>query len=124
MNDVPARCSEPHRRPARCRPPTAPSSSAAIRPTRAGVVSVAPESTADDVRAAVDAATEAAAAWRRTTPSRRAELLTGAARLLAERGDAIAAEMVAEEGKPLADARNEASRTPRTSSCTRARPTG
>ncbi|MDO9174959.1 MAG: aldehyde dehydrogenase family protein, partial [Actinomycetota bacterium] len=44
------------------------------------VVSVAPESSVDDVRAAVDAATEAAAAWRRTTPSQRAELLTGAAR--------------------------------------------
>lgn len=77
------------------------------------VVSVAPESTADDVRAAVDAATEAALKWRHTTPSRRAELLTGAARLLAERGESIAAEMVAEEGKPLADAKNETGRTPR-----------
>ncbi|MDP2293660.1 MAG: aldehyde dehydrogenase family protein [Actinomycetota bacterium] len=77
------------------------------------VVSVAPESSADDVRAAVDAATEAAASWRHTTPSRRAELLTGAARLLTERGAAIAAEMVAEEGKPLADAKVEAGRTPR-----------
>ena len=52
-------------------------------------------------------------AWRRTTPSRRAELLTGAARLLAERSESIAAEMVAEEGKPMADAKNESSRTPR-----------
>ncbi len=77
------------------------------------VVSIAPESTTDDVRAAVDAAAGAAAEWRRTTPSRRAELLTGASRLLAERGESIAAEMVAEEGKPLADAKNEASRTPR-----------
>ena len=77
------------------------------------VVSIAPESTTDDVRAAVDAAAEASAQWRRTTPSRRAELLTGAARLLTERGESIAAEMVAEEGKPLADAKNEAGRTPR-----------
>lgn len=77
------------------------------------VVSVAPESTPADVQAAVDAASEASVEWRRTTPSRRAELLTGAARLLAERGDSIAAEMVAEEGKPLADAKNESSRTPR-----------
>lgn len=77
------------------------------------VVSTAPESTVADVRAAVDAACEAAASWRRTTPSRRAELLTVAARLLAERSALIAAEMVAEEGKPLADARNEAGRTPR-----------
>lgn len=77
------------------------------------VVSIAPESTAEDVSAAVAAASEAAAAWRRTTPSRRAELLTGAARLLTERGEDIAAEMVAEEGKPLADAKIEAGRTPR-----------
>ncbi len=65
------------------------------------------------MRAAVDAAAEAAVSWRRSTPSRRAELLTGAARLLAERSASIAAEMVAEEGKPLADAMNEAGRTPR-----------
>jgi aldehyde dehydrogenase (NAD+) len=77
------------------------------------VVSIAPESTQADVADAVAAAAEAAAAWRRTTPTRRAELLSGAARLLAERADDIAAEMVAEEGKPIADARNEASRTPR-----------
>ena len=77
------------------------------------VVSVAPESSVADVRAAVDAATEAAATWRRTTPTRRAKLLTGAARLLADRAESIAAEMVAEEGKPFADAKNETSRTPR-----------
>ncbi|MEO6124305.1 MAG: aldehyde dehydrogenase family protein [Ilumatobacteraceae bacterium] len=77
------------------------------------VVSIAPESRVDDVRAAVDAAAEAAVSWRRSTPSRRAELITGAARLLAERSASIAAEMVAEEGKPLPDALNEAGRTPR-----------
>ncbi|MEP7202796.1 MAG: aldehyde dehydrogenase family protein [Ilumatobacteraceae bacterium] len=77
------------------------------------VVSIAPESTEADVRAAVDAAIDAAGSWRCTTPSRRAELLTGAARLLAERSESIAAEMVDEEGKPLADAKNESSRTPR-----------
>jgi alpha-ketoglutaric semialdehyde dehydrogenase len=77
------------------------------------VVSIAPESAAADVRDAVDAASEAAISWRRTTPTRRAELLSLAARALAERSESIAAEMVSEEGKPLADARNEATRTPR-----------
>lgn len=77
------------------------------------LVSVAPESTASDVADAVSAAAGAAAAWRASTPSQRADILTKAARLLAERADTIAAEMVAEEGKPLADARNEAGRTPR-----------
>jgi alpha-ketoglutaric semialdehyde dehydrogenase len=77
------------------------------------VVSVAPESTADDVAAAVTAAAEASVAWRTTTPSQRAELLATAGRILAADADRLASEMVAEEGKPLADARMEAGRTPR-----------
>jgi aldehyde dehydrogenase (NAD+) len=77
------------------------------------VVSVAPESTAADVAAAVGAARDALRSWRRTTPTARADLLTRAARLLDERSEEIAVEMVFEEGKPLADARNEASRTPK-----------
>ena len=77
------------------------------------VVSTAPESTAADVDAAVRAAVDGLARWRRTTPTQRADVLSRAGNLLAERADAIAAEMVAEEGKPLADARNEASRTPK-----------
>ena len=77
------------------------------------VVSIAPESTAADVAAAVGAARHALTAWRRTTPTARADLLGRAARLLAERADLIAAEMVREEGKPLPDARNESGRTPK-----------
>jgi aldehyde dehydrogenase (NAD+) len=77
------------------------------------VVSVAPESSAADVGAAVDAALDGLARWRRTTPTERATVLAKAGRLLADRADDIAAEMVREEGKPLADARNEASRTPK-----------
>jgi aldehyde dehydrogenase (NAD+) len=77
------------------------------------VVSVAPESTAADVTDAVAAATEALASWRRTTPTQRADLLTRAARALAARAEENARDMVAEEGKPLADARMEASRTPK-----------
>jgi aldehyde dehydrogenase (NAD+) len=80
---------------------------------RRRVVSVAPESTAADVADAVTAAQEAAGAWRRTTPTQRADLLAAAARALAARSDDIAREMVAEEGKPLADARMEAGRTPK-----------
>jgi aldehyde dehydrogenase (NAD+) len=77
------------------------------------VVSVAPESSIEDVTAAVDAAVEAQAKWRATTPTQRADILTKASRILASRTDDIAAEMVREEGKPLADAKNEASRTPK-----------
>jgi aldehyde dehydrogenase (NAD+) len=80
---------------------------------RDDLVSIAPESTAADVADAVGAARDALAAWRRTTPTARADLLTKASRLLADRAAAIAAEMVREEGKPLADATMEASRTPK-----------
>lgn len=77
------------------------------------VVSVAPESTPDDVSAAVTAAVDGLAAWRSTTPTRRAEVLMAAARILASRTDRLATDMVAEAGKTLADARNESSRTPK-----------
>ena len=77
------------------------------------VVSIAPESTEADVDAAVAAAVDGLGRWRRATPTQRADVLGRAGRLLAARADDIAAEMVAEEGKPLADARNEASRTPK-----------
>ncbi len=77
------------------------------------VVSIAPESTEADVDAAVAAAVDGLGRWRRATPTQRADVLSRAGRFLAARADDIAAEMVAEEGKPLADARNEASRTPK-----------
>jgi aldehyde dehydrogenase (NAD+) len=77
------------------------------------IVSIAPESSDTDVEAAVIAARQALAGWRRTTPTARADILTRASRLLAERAPSIAAEMVREEGKPLADATNESSRTPK-----------
>jgi aldehyde dehydrogenase (NAD+) len=80
---------------------------------RRQVVSIAPESTATDVADAVAAAEHGLEQWRRTNPTRRAEVLTAAARALAARADITAHEMVIEEGKPLADARNEAGRTPK-----------
>jgi alpha-ketoglutaric semialdehyde dehydrogenase len=52
-------------------------------------------------------------AWKRTTPTQRADMLTKAGRGARRAGGEIAAEMTAEEGKPLADARMEANRTPK-----------
>ncbi|MBA3399985.1 MAG: aldehyde dehydrogenase family protein, partial [Acidimicrobiia bacterium] len=77
------------------------------------VVSTAPESTAADVAAAVDAAAQGLRRWRGTTPTERANVLHTAAGLLAAQAEELARLMVAEEGKPLADARNEAGRTPK-----------
>lgn len=77
------------------------------------LVSVAPESTAADVRAAVDAAAAAAPEWAATPAAKRAELLERAAAVLAGRADELAEEMVAEMGKPIGAARMEARRTPK-----------
>lgn len=77
------------------------------------LVSVAPESTQADVSAAVDAAAAAASGWASTSPSARAAILEKAAAVLAAQADDIAAEMVAEMGKPIAQALMEARRTPK-----------
>ena len=75
------------------------------------VVSVAPESGRADVHAAVDAGLEAGRAWRDTAPSTRADILSTAGRVLAGRAAELGAELVAEEGKLLSDARMEAGRS-------------
>jgi acyl-CoA reductase-like NAD-dependent aldehyde dehydrogenase len=83
-------------------------------PANAGqVVSVATESSEDDVRSAVDAAADAARAWGRTTAVDRAALLEKAASILSGRGEDVARRLTEEEGKPLADARNETGRAVR-----------
>jgi aldehyde dehydrogenase (NAD+) len=76
------------------------------------VVSVAPQSTAADVAAAVDAANRARDGWRATSPTARARILERAGDILAERAREIATELTDEEGKPLVDALNEAARAP------------
>ena len=77
------------------------------------VVSVATEATDADVRAAVDAATRARAAWSRTTAGARADLLEKAAGALAARAEDVARRLTEEEGKPIGDARNEVGRSVR-----------
>lgn len=63
-----------------------------------------------DVRAAYDAAAEAARTWRRTPGPARGEILYRAADLLAARADAIGEELTREEGKTLAEGRGEVMR--------------
>jgi aldehyde dehydrogenase (NAD+) len=74
------------------------------------VVATFPEATGADVTAAVDAAVAAGPAWAETGPSTRAAMLEGAAAWLDARTGEIAAELVAEEGKPLAAACGEVER--------------
>ncbi|MFC8084006.1 aldehyde dehydrogenase family protein [Streptomyces sp. NPDC057340] len=63
-----------------------------------------------DVTRAHDHAERGFAVWRRTSPFDRARILTDAARLLRERLDTVAADVTAENGKTLAEARGEASK--------------
>ncbi|MDA8205465.1 MAG: aldehyde dehydrogenase family protein [Thermaerobacter sp.] len=65
----------------------------------------------EDVSHALSAATDAAKAWRLSTPSERARILYRAADWLFEREEAIGRELTREEGKILAEARNEVRRT-------------
>jgi acyl-CoA reductase-like NAD-dependent aldehyde dehydrogenase len=65
------------------------------------LVGVFQQSTAEDVRAAIDAAVRAYDGWRLTPAPRRAELLLRAAQLLVERKDVLAREMTREMGKVL-----------------------
>jgi acyl-CoA reductase-like NAD-dependent aldehyde dehydrogenase len=74
------------------------------------LVSTHGAATATDVDEAYAAARAAAAGWRRTSPVKRGEILYRAAELLAARTEQIAAELTAEEGKTLAEARGEAGR--------------
>ncbi|MDA0159740.1 NAD-dependent succinate-semialdehyde dehydrogenase [Solirubrobacter ginsenosidimutans] len=63
----------------------------------------------DDAIAAVDAAAEAAEDWASRAPRERAEILRRAFELMTERNEDIARLIVREMGKPLAEARGEAS---------------
>lgn len=60
-----------------------------------------------DLDEALAAADRAFAEWKRSSPLHRSDLMRKAAALLRERAEAIAALMVAEQGKPLAQARIE-----------------
>ncbi|MEV3920015.1 aldehyde dehydrogenase family protein [Actinomadura coerulea] len=77
------------------------------------IVGEFPESSAADVRAAVDGAVEGAAQWAAASAEKRADVLEAAARWLEERAGELVVELVREEGKTRAEAAMEVSRTPR-----------
>jgi malonate-semialdehyde dehydrogenase (acetylating)/methylmalonate-semialdehyde dehydrogenase len=79
-------------------------------PATGAVSGQAPLASADEVRAAVDAAAAAFPAWAATTPLNRARVLFKFKELLARDADAIARAITAEHGKVLSDARGELTR--------------
>jgi aldehyde dehydrogenase (NAD+) len=76
------------------------------------IVLEAPDSDAGDVAAAVEHVAAGRHVWSRLAPEARAGVLYRAADILASRADQLAAELVREEGKTLAEARAETRRTP------------
>lgn len=78
----------------------------------ADVIGNFPASGAEDVANAVDGLVKAAPAWAATAPERRAAILESAAAQLAQRAPELITELVREEGKTLAEATMEVSRTP------------
>ncbi|MDM0077931.1 aldehyde dehydrogenase family protein [Variovorax sp. J2P1-59] len=71
-------------------------------------------SSADDAKAAVAAAAAAFDGWRKTPVSRRAAILNAAAQYLEANAASFAEELTREEGKPLAQARDEILRSAQT----------
>ncbi|MHB1325638.1 MAG: aldehyde dehydrogenase family protein [Thermoleophilia bacterium] len=67
-------------------------------------------STAEDARAAIDAAEAARAEWRATSAPKRGEILARAARLIEADAARIAEELTREEGKTLVEAKGETAR--------------
>jgi len=76
-------------------------------PANAETVGHAPRSTAADVERAIEAAHAAFASWRTTPAKTRAQLLRRWFDLILAHRDDLAAIMVSEQGKPLAEARGE-----------------
>ncbi len=74
---------------------------------RDDLLGVFPDSGADDVRCAVDAAAEAFRAWRNVPAPKRAEVLYRAAQLLRDRKEQLARDMTREMGKVLEETRGD-----------------
>src|SRR6266700_1169008 len=75
------------------------------------VLGEAPLSTRDEAVAAAEVAAQAFREWRRVPAPRRGEIVTRAARIMAERKEEIARALSHEEGKLLAESRGEMQRT-------------
>ena len=66
-----------------------------------------PRGTEEDVAAAVEAALSASAGWASASPQQRGGVLYRTAGIIRQRKDELAALLTQEQGKPLAEARNE-----------------
>ena len=76
-------------------------------PATGAVIASVPRGSADDADRAVTAAYQAQAAWEAVPPVSRGQLLKDLARLILENRERLARTVIAEQGKPLHEARGE-----------------
>jgi len=76
-------------------------------PATGGIIASVPRGSDDDVDRAVMAAYRAQPAWEALPPVARGQLLKDLARLILENRERLAQTIIAEQGKPLAEARGE-----------------
>lgn len=81
-----------------------------VNPATGTAIGTVPHATARQLEDAVAAAERGFATWKRMTPERRERLMSKAAELMRARVDEIAPTITLEQGKPLAEARNEVTR--------------
>lgn len=78
-----------------------------INPATSELIDRVPKGTEDDAAMAVEAASLAFNDWASTFPQQRARILYAAAGIVRQRKDELAVLLTREQGKPLAEARNE-----------------
>jgi len=80
---------------------------AVINPATEATIGRLPLATAADLERALSATRSGFDIWRRSVPAERARIMKNAAALMRERAEHIASLMTLEEGKPLAESRDE-----------------
>ncbi len=78
-----------------------------LDPATGEPITSVPSGSADDARAAVDAAADAASSWAAVSPTERGEILRRAFELMTERADSLARLIVFEMGKTFSEAKGE-----------------
>lgn len=81
-----------------------------VNPATGEAVGTVAHARREDLDRALAAAEKGLAIWRKVAPLERAKVLNGAARLLRERAEDIATQMVLEQGKMIGEARGEVER--------------
>jgi succinate-semialdehyde dehydrogenase/glutarate-semialdehyde dehydrogenase len=81
--------------------------SAVVNPANGTVLGRLPLATAADLDLALHSARDSFEIWRHTVPAERARILRSAGALMRERAEHIATQLTLEEGKPLAESRDE-----------------